>query len=238
MIVCFCANALRFALIDIMGLPNRGFLYWLFRVAGISLFCLFPLCAGFLFFQSRRRSVPGASDNLSGCYVAMAVLKAMAQREERFADTEVVVLLTGAEEAGLRGAKAFIKRHKKELRDPAVLTAAIGVDTFRDLKDIAVYHRDLCGTLRHSPKMRALLQQAGKACGYDLPASSIYIGACDAAAFTQAGVRATGFAAMDPTPPRYYHTRLDDLDHLEPDTIEAAAEILYEAVRSFAQNGL
>jgi len=236
--VCFCANALRFALIDMAGFAGRGFLYWLFRVTGIALFCLFPACIGFLFFQSRKRSVPGASDNLSGCYASMAVLKAMAEREERFEDTEVVVLLTGSEEAGLRGSKAFVKRHKKELRDPSILTAAVGADTFRDLKDIAVYNRDLSGTLRHSPKMQALMQAAGKARGYDLPAASIYIGACDAVAFTQAGIPATGFAAMDPTPPRYYHTRLDDVDLLEPDTIEAAAEILYEAVRMFAEKGL
>ena len=238
MVVCFCANALRFVLIDTLGFADRGFLYWLFRVAGIALFCLFPMCIGFLFFQSRRRSVPGASDNLTGCYAAMALLKSMAEREERFEDTELVILITGSEEAGLRGSKAFVKRHRKELRDPAVLTAAIGADTFRDLKDIAVYNRDLSGTLRHSPKMQALLQKAGKACGYDLPAASIYIGACDAVAFTQAKIPATGFAAMDPTPPRYYHTRLDDLDHLEPDAIEAAAEILCEAVRMFAENGL
>ncbi|MDR0530454.1 MAG: Zn-dependent exopeptidase M28 [Oscillospiraceae bacterium] len=238
MVICFIANLVRLLAIDVAGLADEGFLHWLLFITGIVLFALFPADIGFLFFQSRTKSVPGASDNLSGCFVAMSVLRDMAQTGTRFADTEVVVLLTGSEEAGLRGAKAFVKRHKKELRDPDVLTAAIGVDTFRDLKDIAIYNRDLSGTVRHSPKMQALMKAAGTDCGFDLPSASIYIGACDAVAFTQAGIPATGFAAMDPTPPRYYHTRLDNADNLEPDAIRAGAEITRAAVERFAQAGL
>ncbi|MDR2524774.1 MAG: Zn-dependent exopeptidase M28 [Oscillospiraceae bacterium] len=238
MVICFCANLLRFLLFDIAALPNEGFLYWLFKITGIVLFCLFPCDVGFLFFQSRRRGVPGANDNLSGCYTAMAILKEMREGQISFEDTEVVVLLTGSEEAGLRGAKAYVERHKAELHDPAIETVAVGLDTFRDLKDIAIYNRDLSGTVRHSPKMQRLMWEAGKRCGYDLPSASIYIGACDAVAFTQAGIPATGFAAMDPTPPRWYHTRLDNAERLEPKAIEVGAAIALEAVRLFAGFGL
>lgn len=238
MVVCFIANLLRFALIDLARLPDAGFLYWLFKIAGVALFALFPCCIGFLFFQSHTRSVPGANDNLSGCYVALSALKELAEADVRFEDTEVVVLITGSEEAGLRGAKAYVKRHLAELRDPGVETVALGLDTFRDLKDIAIYNRDLSGTVRHSPLVQKLMHAAGERCGYDLPSASIYIGACDAVAFTQAGIPATGFAAMDPTPPRYYHTRLDDENLLEPKAIAAATAITLEAVRIYAEEGL
>ncbi|MDR3313975.1 MAG: M20/M25/M40 family metallo-hydrolase [Oscillospiraceae bacterium] len=239
LIICFCANLLRFALVDLAHIPaETGFLRWLFWIAGIVLFVLFPCDIGFLFFQSRRRSVPGANDNLSGCYVAMAALKELAEADVRFADTEVVVLLTGSEEAGLRGAKAYVKKHRAELLDPAVETVALGLDTFRDRKDIAIYNRDLSGTVRHSPLVQQLMKAAGERCGFDLPSASIYIGACDAVAFTQAGVKATGFAAMDPTPPRWYHTRLDDVDLLAPEAIGAGLAITLEAVNIFAREGL
>jgi len=238
MIVGGVACAVQWITIDLIGLPNTGVLYWLLRITGILLFCLFPADIGFLFFQSRKRSVPGANDNLSGCFVAMSVIREMAQRGVRFDDTEVVVLLTGSEEAGLRGAKAYMKRHKGELLDPEVQTITLGLDTFRDLKDIAIYNRDMSGTVRHDPRVQALMAEAGKECGLDLPSESIYIGACDAAAFTQGGVPSTGFAAMDPTPPKYYHTRLDDADMLEPEAIKVGADITYKAVEIFAAKGI
>ena len=238
LIACGIACAVRLVTLDALGLANQGFLYWLLRVTGIALFCLFPAMIGFLFFQSRRKSVPGASDNLSGCFVAMSVIREMTRKGVRFPDTEVVVLLTGSEEAGLRGAKAFVRQHRAALLDPEVQTVSIGLDTFRDLKDIAIYDRDMSGTVKHDPRMQKLMHEAGMACGMDLPSASIYIGACDAAAFTQAGIPSTGFAAMDPTPPRYYHTRLDGADMLEPEAIRVAAEITYQTVEIFAAKGI
>ena len=80
--------------------------------------CVFiPFEFAFLFFQSWTKSVPGASDNLSGCYVGMATIKALAEAGVRFENTEVMLVCSGAEEAGLRGAKAFAKAHEKELKE-------------------------------------------------------------------------------------------------------------------------
>lgn len=194
----------------------------------IALLVFLPFQLAFLLFQSYTRSVPGANDNLSGCYVGMSVIKALAESDVRFENTEVVMICSGSEEAGLRGAKDYVKKHLDELKD--IETCVVALDTFRDLKDMAVYDRDLSGTLQHDMKAKTLVHDAAKNCGWDLPYSSIYLGGSDAAAFTQAGIAATGFAAMDPTPPRYYHTRLDGPELLEPDAIGAGIEIMLEAV--------
>lgn len=209
----------------------RGFFIALFVVC-----CVFiPFEFAFLFFQSWTKSVPGASDNLSGCYVGMAAIKALAEAGIRFENTEVVMICSGSEEAGLRGAKAYAKAHEKELKE--IPTAVIAIDTFRDLETMAVYDRDLSGTLQHHKGVKELVHDACANCGFDVKYESIYIGGSDAAAFTQRGVPATGFAAMDPAPPRYYHTRLDNVENLRPDAIEAGISVMIEACCMFDKNG-
>ena len=96
----------------------------------------------------------------------------------------------------------------------------------------------MSGTVKHDWGVKHLVQNAGKNCGYDLHFESVYIGASDAAAFTQKGIQATGFAAMDPTPPRYYHTRLDNVDMLREDAIAAGIEIMIEAACMYDKDGL
>lgn len=194
-----------------------------------------PFEFAFLFFQSWTKSVPGASDNLSGCYAGMAAIKALDEAGVRFENTEVVMICSGSEEAGLRGAKAYAKAHEQELKD--IPTAVVAIDTFRDLETMAVYDRDLSGTLQHHKGVKELMHDASANCGFDVPYESIYIGGSDAAAFTQRGIPATGFAAMDPAPPRYYHTRLDTPENLRPEAIEAGIEIMIEAMCMFDKNG-
>ncbi len=206
-------------------------------IAGFVIGCIFiPFQLGFLFFQSYTRSVPGANDNLTGCYAIMSVAKAMQETDTRFENTDLVIMCSGSEEAGLRGAKAYVKEHEKELKD--IETCVIACDTFRDLETMAVYDRDLSGTVKHHWGAKNLVKAAGKNCGFDLKFESIYIGGSDAAAFTQKGVPATGFAAMDPTPPRYYHTRLDNIDMLREEAIAAGIEILLETVCLYDKEGL
>lgn len=199
--------------------------------------CVFiPFEFAFLFFQSWTKSVPGASDNLSGCYVGMAVVKALDEVKVRFENTEVVVICSGSEEAGLRGSKAYAKAHEKELKE--IPTCVVALDTFRDLETMAVYHRDLSGTLQHHDGTKVLVHDACANCGFDVKYESIYIGGSDAASFTQRGIPATGFAAMDPAPPRYYHTRLDTPENLRPEAIKAGIEIMIEACCMFDKDGI
>lgn len=235
LIVCSIASLIKGIVVDFKGIDTPASNTF-FLIVGIIL-CLFIVpYVGFLFLQSYTKSVPGANDNLSGCLGCMSVLKLLDEAGVRFENTEVRVILSGSEEAGLRGAKAYAKAHKDELQD--VETIVIACDTLRDLKDMAVYDRDLSGTLKHNAQVKALVKKAALNCGFDLPYASIYLGACDAAAFTQAGFKATGFAAMDPTPPRYYHTRLDTPDKLCPDALEAGTQILLETVCLYDQEGL
>lgn len=229
------ANLVKFIVVDVNAVNNNG-VNTFFLVVGIIL-CIFIVpYIGFLFFQSYTKSVPGANDNLSGCLASMAVLKLMAESDVRFENTDVQVLLTGSEEAGLRGAKAYAETHEKELKE--IETVVVACDTMRDLEHMAVYDRDLSGTLKHDKQVKELVKKAAANCGLDVPYASIYLGACDAAAFTQKGIKSTGFAAMDPTPPRYYHTRLDSPELLVPEALKIGAEVLLETACLYDTEGL
>ncbi len=215
-----------------MDIESARWFFILFFVVS----CVFvPFELAFLFFQSWTKSVPGASDNLSGCYVGMAAIKALDEAKVEFENTEVVMICSGSEEAGLRGAKAYAKAHEEELKE--IPTCVVAIDTFRDLETMAVYDRDLSGTLQHHKGVKELIHDACANCGFDVKYESIYIGASDAAAFTQRGIPATGFAAMDPAPPRYYHTRLDTPENLRPEAIEAGISIMIETACMFDKNG-
>ena len=231
-IICIIVGAINGGVFAAKDIPAAHTLFLVFFIISI-IFVPFEL--SFIFFQSWTKSVPGASDNLSGCYVGMGTIKALAEADIRFENTEVVMICSGSEEAGLRGAKAYAKAHEQELKE--IPTVVVAMDTFRDLETMAVYDRDLSGTLKHHKGVKELVHDACANCGYDVKYESIYIGACDAAAFTQRGIPATGFAAMDPAPPRYYHTRLDTPENLRPDAIEVGIEIMVETLCMFDKNG-
>lgn len=209
---------------------------WFFLTFFIVSCVFIPLEFAFIFFQSHTKSVPGASDNLSGCAVNLEIAKLLNNAGVKLKNTELVCLFTGSEEVGLRGAKAYAKAHKAEQDD--VPTISIALDTFRDLEDMAIYDRDLSGTLRHDWQVKQLLQQASERCGNKLGFSSIYVGGSDAAAFTQAGYKASCLAAMNPDPPRYYHTRLDTVENMRPEAITVGLDILLEAVCTYDKEGL
>jgi putative aminopeptidase FrvX len=141
-----------------------------------------------------------------------------------------MVVLTGCEEAGLRGAKVWAKLHKEEFGGPE--TMVLTLDTIRDLDHMKVYAWDMNGTVSHDRECCKLVQEAGKGAGLDLPFGTIFLGSSDAAAFTQQGYRCAVLAAMDPAPAYYYHTRHDDWRIMDKHCIARALEIVYRTIKT------
>ncbi len=199
-------------------------------------FAFIPSFICLYLFQNKKMPVQGANDNLTGCMCAAAVMKYMGDNNLRFENTELWVLFSGGEEAGLRGAKAFAKAHKDECKD--IETMYLALDTFRDDEDMFVYNRDMSGITKHDPRCCKLVQKAATYADRELKFSSIFCGASDAAAVTQAGIPSASLAAMNPGPPRYYHTRTDTWDNMNPRCVEKGIQIALESAYLFDEKGL
>ena len=178
----------------------------------------------------------GANDNLTGTFVATGMLKHLRENGVQLENTELMAVITGSEEAGLRGAKAWAQRHANDFKD--VETIVIALDTMRDLDHLTIYSKDLNGTVAHDPAVCRLLELGGKAAGRTIPQGTIPLGSSDGTAFTQAGFRAAALCAMDPHPAHYYHNRRDTWQDMDPACIKATYEVLFETIRIFDEQGL
>ncbi len=192
-----------------------------------------------IFMYDKNRVVEGANDNLTGCFASIAILKFMQDNDIRLENTEVVALCTGSEETGLRGAKDFCKKHAEEFSD--VETIFIALDTLRDYDYMGIYNKDMSGIVKNDPEVCNLMRKAGNIAGLEnLPYRTITIGASDAAAVSRSrnAIKAAAFAAMDPAPARYYHTRTDTHDNIDLKTIEAGVGLCLETAFLYDEKGL
>lgn len=211
----------------------------LMTVFAIIMLVLTPIMIAALFFCNYKRPVDGANDDLTGCYISLAAVKYLKDNDIRFENTEIQVALVGGEEAGLRGSSAFVENHKEQLKDDNIETAVVSIDTIHDFDFMEIIDCDLNGTVKNDSRVAALIKEGAHIAGYDnVKTGTISLGATDAAAFSREGVPAASFVAMDPTPARYYHTRLDTADNLDEKTIEATVKIALETVFLFDKKGL
>lgn len=185
--------------------------------AGLIGLIFVPFLVGLYFMVNYRRVVDGANDNLSGCYMGIALLKALKDEGIEFENTELGVVLTGSEEAGLRGAKAWCEAHKGEFDD--VPTFIFSYDTIHDPKFLMVNYRDLNGTVKADTDASDLFMEAADELGIQCKKGMVppLGGATDSAAFAQGGFRAAGITGLNHKLESYYHTRRDSYDNMNLD---------------------
>lgn len=181
---------------------------------GLGALVFVPFWVGLYFMWNKNKVVDGANDNLSGCYMGMAILKMLHDEGIEFENTEIGVVHSGSEEAGLRGSKAWCEAHAHEFND--VPTFVISYDTITQLEHLSVNYRDLNATVKVDKDVSDLFYEACQDLG--IPCGKGMVpplgGATDSAAFAQAGMRSTGITALNHALPDFYHTRRDTPDAL------------------------
>lgn len=223
-IISMVKNGLGFGLIDTSSS--------LFKAALVGLVCV-PFLVGLYWMVNTKQVVDGANDNLSGCYMGIAILKALHDEGITLENTEIGVVLTGSEEAGLRGAKAWCEQHKGEFDD--VPTFIFSYDTIHDPKFLMTNYRDLNGTVKADKDVSDLFMEA--AAELKIPCKKGWVpplgGATDSAAFAQAGFRATGVTGLNHKLEDYYHTRRDTYDNMNLEGLAGCYAVSVKALEMF-----
>ena len=196
-------------------------------------FIIIPFWILMYFMWNRFKVVDGANDNLTGCYMGIAILKAMHDEGIDLEHTEVGVILCGSEEAGLRGSYAWSEAHKGEYRD--VPTFIYSYDTIHDPKYLMANYRDLNGMKKSDKDATDLFyesaQEIGVHCikGWVPPMG----GATDNAAFNMAGFRSAGVTGLNHKLENYYHTRRDTYDNMNKKGIGDCFAVSVKVLENF-----
>jgi hypothetical protein len=192
-----------------------------------------PILVGLYFMWDEHTIVDGANDNLTGCYMGIAVLKALKDEGIDLEHTEVGVIISGSEEAGLRGAMAWAKAHKDEFKD--VPTWIYSYDTIHESRFLGVSYRDLNGTVKSDKEVSDSFMQAAQELG--IPCNKSWVppfgGATDNAAFLKEGFKSTGITALDFNLQPYYHTLKDTADNLDKDCLADCYAISVKCLENF-----
>lgn len=166
--------------------------------------------------------VPGANDNLSGVAVLIAVAQALADRS--LTRTDVLLVSTGAEEAGLEGARGFFARHGESLRRRGARVVCVDTVGARDLVVIAGE-----GTLRvrpYSDDLRRRVLAAARAVGHPIDRELVFRGATDGAVALRHELDAVALASLDGDAfPSTYHWPTDSPENLDYNTVADAAAL-------------
>lgn len=227
--ICIAAAVVADGFAGIASPESYDGLFW----AGVAGAIFVPITIGLYFMWDEKTIVDGANDNLTGCYMGIAVLKAMKDAGIESENVEIGVILSGSEEAGLRGAMAWCEAHKDDYKD--VPTWILSYDTIHDKKFLGVNYRDLNGTVKTDKEVGDAFMAAAKELG--IPCQKTWVpplgGATDAAAFAKAGFKATGITALNHVLEDYYHTRKDTYTNLDAEGLADCYAISVRTLENF-----
>lgn len=199
--------------------------WWFFLVTSPMLIVYFNMHG--------KKVVDGAIDNLTG--VAMAVELAKVFSAEKLQNTRIRCISFGAEEAGLRGSWAYAKANREKLiRENAMM---INLDSIKDLEHLNIVTREANTLVGFKKGDIEKMERSFKAMNVFCHKRPIMVGATDASSFRMQGLPALSIIglnseSLDPC----YHTRYDNLEHLNGDAMEALKKVLIHFIRDWDRN--
>ncbi len=203
-------------------------LYWgLTGILALMSFRVYQLW----FFYDAKNGTPGAGDNMVCTALAMEIGKYFAAQKadgNGLKHTRVVVASWDAEEAGLRGARAYTKAHKAALL--ATKTYNFNLECMYDHQELGFLTSDLNSFVKLSTPMAEECVQVAKSLGYKMPTTvfPFLAGGTDSAEFAKIGVESTCLAAMSWTTRGEmpaYHTLRDTIDAVDTEAVRRSIEV-------------
>ena len=186
---------------------------------------------------ARNRVVPGAADNLSGCTACVELAHRLVGKIPD--DVELVIVFTGAEEAGTGGALRLAQQLSRDDEWSRSETLVLGLDTLTN------------GDLRYLEEgellpiaVPAVLESAILATNAersDLPAVTKYViptGATDSLPFLVHGFQAASLTCIDAAigAPRHYHHPTDTWTNIDDAQLEASIDFAERLIHRLARS--
>ncbi len=205
---------------------------------------LSPLALLFFFFTTWVET-PGCGDNLSGVSVAMGVgrflQKAKQGQEDKYfpRHTRVITMAFGAEEAFLRGAMAYVKKHGEQLKKEN--TTVINLETLVGTEKLFVLTRDLNSTVKMSSRAVNDVIKASEEKGINIKKMILPFGggSTDSAAVAKAGIDTTCILGIDLGKIiqgkgyfNHYHTVRDTPDKVPPEALQQALDVCLQYLKN------
>jgi Zn-dependent M28 family amino/carboxypeptidase len=198
------------------------------------------LIIAFFFTESGKNGgkVPGAVDNLSAVGITLAVGRILKEHPGLHpVDTEIRLISFGGEEAGVRGARSYVKAHEAELKSKN--TICINYETIIN-PEIAIITSDKNGFQKNSPEVINALKNAAIAAKvpYKVNPFPFGGGGTDCIPFGEAKIKTACLYALK-VPQQmveFYHQRLDNYDKLNLDALQNGIKIAVEYLKQFNES--
>lgn len=180
--------------------------------------------------------VDGAMDNLTGVALAVEMAKVFGDSNQpgksTLQRTRLRLVSFGSEECGLRGSNAYAMRNKEQLRKENALL--VNIDTIKDTEHLSIIKSELNTQVTYDKAIVAALNQAFVDSGVPVKQINLSVGATDGSAFGIHKLPAVSVIGMnssefDPC----YHTRLDNLENLNPEALEVFKGVLVRFIEGW-----
>lgn len=185
-----------------------------------------------MWFFASKKGTPGAGDNLIASTMAVEIGRYFS--ENKLNHTRVIIVSFDAEEEGLRGARAYAKKHQELFK--TYPTTLLNTDCAYNLDDLFFLTSDINNTVQLSKDLADDLVETAKELNYKAVTKPITFltGGTDAGELAKVGVKSTTLIGMpwsNEARSNVYHTPNDTLDNVDPKIIEASIDIFIEYIR-------
>jgi hypothetical protein len=179
----------------------------------------------------RSPTVPGASDNATGVAVCLDIAAWLARSP--LTRVEVVVALTGSEEAGMGGMAAVLRRLEGSLDRRR--TFLLGLDTLGAGQPIVACAEGAMREQRYRESDLALIREGAALAGEPPPARWRLGAWTDPIVAVHRGLPAASLLSMGPGYFPHYHHPTDLPEHVDWGSVAACARIAAGTVLAFAR---
>lgn len=187
------------------------------------------------FFKSKK-GTPGAGDNLASSQIAFQLGKYfynLKGSKDELKHTRIIFASFDAEEEGLRGARAFVKKHEMMLKDTK--TYVLNIECLYNENEMFFLTSDINNTVKLSDKLADDLISIANSKNIKIYKQNIKVltGGTDAGEFGKKNISATTIMGMpwsNDNRSLAYHTPNDTVDNVSLGAVRNTIDIFYEYI--------